>query len=282
MKKCPYCAEEIQDAAIVCRHCGRDLLPNAPNAQIPRPKRKANPVTWATLMILGLLLLGWCVVRVPAPTSPGSATARTEASPHLALLSSSASSAYGYHKVAGEVRNVSTESLRNVEAVVTWRDGSGRFITSDTALIEYNPLLAGQTSPFEVATRSNPEMQSYTVEFKLLMGGTLRVREESTQQRSDGAINTPRFHQLARSGRTVAVRITTTELRDDSALWRIARYYQRDFVQATGDGSVTVMFWTDHRYAPTSLPPTSEQLAHRKAVITIDRKADQDRLERAK
>jgi hypothetical protein len=52
MKKCPFCAEEIQEAAVICKHCRQSLVASAP------PGGLNQKLSWrkAVLLLLAALL----------------------------------------------------------------------------------------------------------------------------------------------------------------------------------------------------------------------------------
>ncbi|MBN2019923.1 MAG: zinc ribbon domain-containing protein [Sedimentisphaerales bacterium] len=56
MKKCPFCAEEIQETAVKCKHCGEFLI----DAELKKLKSTSG-VEWyykTPMVILWVLLLG--------------------------------------------------------------------------------------------------------------------------------------------------------------------------------------------------------------------------------
>jgi hypothetical protein len=125
--------------------------------------------------IVGILICGFGLAAfvglllVDGESSGGASTAR----PKLSLLNyrESVSAGGRYKVIDGQVQNVSGEPIQSLAVVVTWYTADNKLMTTDSALVEFNPLMPDQKSPFKSMTRANPEMKSYTVEFKSLRGG---------------------------------------------------------------------------------------------------------------
>ena len=84
----------------------------------------------------------------------------------------------GYAFVSGLVRNTSSnQKFDDVLAVGSWFTKDRTFIASDEALLTFNPLMPGQSSPFKTYTTYNPMMEKCDVRFRSFMGEELKYRQ---------------------------------------------------------------------------------------------------------
>ena len=137
------------------------------------------------LQILTIVVLFGGIVAVALTHRPASlveqesgadaAAVPTEPEYQLKLRAMNCSIDYGYVTVEGTVTNLTSAPFASLVAVGLFFDGKGDFIKSDQGLVDYQPLLAGQTSPFKVITIGNPAIRRCNVTFKEFWGGPLSV-----------------------------------------------------------------------------------------------------------
>ena len=160
-RKCKHCQEVIDEKAKKCPHCQTDL----------RSWLSRHPI----LTFLGLLIFVPIALSSLNKSEPTSVNGIPD-QPQLELLNFECYTKYDYFIIEGEVKNISSESIKSVEAVGSAYAADKQFVSSNSVLIEYNPILSGQTSPFKIIINGNPEIKSCKVGFKKLMGGTIHTK----------------------------------------------------------------------------------------------------------
>jgi predicted nucleic acid-binding Zn ribbon protein len=174
---CPECKKEISSEASACPNCGYSF-------EKAKKKKKSNPIAVGCLGVIILFIVLYFIgistkgTSTPSSSSSSSSSSTTSNEPLLELRNWSWHSEYDYAIAEGAVKNISNAKLENVEASVSFLAKDGSLITSSDAILEYNPILPGQTSPFKTMATLNPAMRSAHIEFKYLMGGTIPYKEK--------------------------------------------------------------------------------------------------------
>jgi hypothetical protein len=183
MTKCKECNHEISDQATSCPSCG------APQ----KPKSKGLGLGAWIFIIVGVVAVYQVATINSGSTGSAPASAPSKAGispppvaqstgPLLEVQSWRCDHEHGYVFVRGEVKNISSNPLKNVVAVGHFRTKSGDLVKSETALLEYNPILAGQTSPFRAGGTGNPQIANCGLSFAYLMGGSVEYTERQRKK----------------------------------------------------------------------------------------------------
>lgn len=94
-----------------------------------------------------------------------------------------------YDIVTGEITNVGSDRLDNVEAVTTFYDSAGNVVKTEDAIIDFNPLMPGQTSPYKTMGTDNPLIKTEKTEFHTMGGPMIAYSESAGGRKSTGSKN---------------------------------------------------------------------------------------------
>lgn len=190
---CPFCSKEIPEDSRKCPHCLEEWDGGPDQSKTAKAEGGESGSRTPLLIFLAgfLVTLGWCSYLVNqdsgssewvAVDSRGSISTESSpgpdrrSGPKLELGDWSWSQSHRFAIVEGVVKNLSDKPLERVQAIAQFYAEDGTFITSDSALIEYNPIMPGQESPFKVMATWNPLMKRAKVEFKKMFGGKIESR----------------------------------------------------------------------------------------------------------
>lgn len=82
----------------------------------------------------------------------------------------------------GQVKNVGASKLDSVLAVGEFYDKNGVLVKPGEALVDFNPIVPGQTTPFSVMSSYNPEIKTATLNFKTMFGGSIDYADATTKK----------------------------------------------------------------------------------------------------